>query len=369
MASTLFSPLALGSVTLTNRIAVSPMCQYSANDGVASDWHLQHLMTLAMSGAGLVVVEATGVERHGRISHGCLGLYSDACEYALAKVIAAARSVALPGTKFAIQLSHAGRKGSVHVAWERGKPLTPDDDAWPTIAPSAIAFGEDSPLPIALDEEGIVHTIAAFAEATRRAVRIGFDAIELHAAHGYLVHQFHSPIANRRDDAWGGDAQRRLRFPCAVAEAMRAAAPNHITLGARITGTDFIDGGLTVEDAAVLANHLKDRGFDYVCVSSGNIVAGGRPLSGPGFNVANAAHVKARTDMVVRTTGLIVTAAQAEEIVAERGVDQVALARAILDDPRWGWHAAEKLGAVLSLPPQYARAGAAMWPGAQMARG
>lgn len=369
MASTLFSPLALGPVTVPNRIVVGPMCQYSAHDGVASDWHLQHLMTFAMSGAGLVVLEATGVERRGRISHGCLGLYSDACEYALARVLAAARSVALPGTKFALQLAHAGRKGSVHVAWERGKPLTAADDAWPTVAPSAIPFGEGSPLPIALDEAGIARMIAAFAEATRRAARIGFDAIELHAAHGYLVHEFHSPISNRRDDAWGGDAQRRLRFPCALAEAMRAAAPAHVALGARITGTDFIDGGLDVEDAAVLANQLKDRGFDYVCVSSGNIIAGGRPASGPGFNVPNAARVKAESGMVVRTTGFIVTAEQAEEIVAERGIDQVALARAMLDDPRWGWHAAEKLGAKLSLPPQYARAAAAAWPGAQMARG
>ena len=280
-------------------------------------------------------------------------------------MIAAARSVALPGTKFAIQLGHAGRKGSVRVAWERGNALTSDDDAWPTVAPSAIAFGEGSPVPIALDEEGIARVIAAFAEATRRAARIGFDAIELHAAHGYLVHEFHSPISNRRDDDWGGDAQRRLRFPCAVAEAVRAAAPAHIALGARITGTDFLDGGLDVADAVVLANRLKDRGFDYVCVSSGNIVAGGRPASGPGFNVPNAAQVKAQSGLVVRTTEFIVTAMQAEEIVAERGVDQVAIARAILDDPRWGWHAAEKLGVPLALPPQYARAGAAAWPGAK----
>jgi 2,4-dienoyl-CoA reductase-like NADH-dependent reductase (Old Yellow Enzyme family) len=369
MASILFSPLALGPVTVPNRIAVSPMCQYAANDGVASDWHLQHLMTLAMSGAGLVVVEATGVERRGRITHGCLGLYSDACEYALARVIAAARSVALPGTKFAIQLAHAGRKASTRFPWQGGGPLAAGEDPWPTIAPSALPFGAEWPLPTELDEAGIDRLIAAFGEATRRAVRIGFDSIELHAAHGYLVHEFHSPLTNRRNDAWGGDAQRRLRFACAMAEAMRAAAPGHFALGARITGTDHIEGGLTVEDAAVLANHLKDRGFDYVCVSSGNIVAGSRPVWGPGFNVANAARVKAQTGMVVGTTGLIVTAVQAEEIVAQRGVDQVAVGRAILDDPHWGWHAAEKLGAALSLPPRYARADPAIWPGAQMARG
>ncbi|HWG05913.1 MAG TPA: NADH:flavin oxidoreductase/NADH oxidase [Beijerinckiaceae bacterium] len=368
MAPALFTPLALGPIEVPNRIAVSPMCQYSANDGVASDWHVQHLMTFAMSGAGLVALEATGVERSGRISLRCLGLYSDACEYALGRVLAAARSVALPGTKFALQLAHAGRKGSVHVAWERGKPLTAAEGAWQTLAPSAIPVGEGSPVPEALDEAGIERIIAAFADATRRAVRIGFDAIEMHAAHGYLVHEFHSPISNRRTDAWGGDEERRLHFPCAVADAMRAVTPKHIALGARITGTDFIDGGLTVDDAIVLAGRLEDRGFDYVCVSSGNIVTGGRPVSEPGFNVANAARVKAATRMAVRTTGFIVTPAQAEDIVAQGGVDQVAIARAFLDDPRWGWHAAEQLGAKISLPPQYARAAPAAWPGAEMAR-
>jgi 2,4-dienoyl-CoA reductase-like NADH-dependent reductase (Old Yellow Enzyme family) len=368
MSPTLFTPLALGPISVPNRIAVSPMCQYSANDGAASDWHLQHLMTFAMSGAGLVCLEATGVERHGRISPKCLGLYSDACEYALGRALAAARSVALPGTKFALQLAHAGRKGSVHVAWERGKPLTLAEDAWQTVAPSAIPVGEGSPMPTALDEAGIERIIAAFAESTRRAARVGFDAIEMHAAHGYLVHEFHSPISNKRNDAWGGDAERRLRFPLKVAEAMRAVTPAHVALGARITGTDFLDGGLTVEDAAVLANHLKDRGFDYVCVSSGNIITGGRPASEPGFNVENAAYVKKATGMAVRTTGFIVTPKQAEEIVAERGVDQVAIARAFLDDPRWGWHAAEQLGATIPFPPQYARSAPAAWPGAKMAR-
>ncbi len=220
-------------------------------------------------------------------------------------------------------------------------------------------------MPEALDEAGIARIIAGFADATRRAVRIGFDAIEMHAAHGYLVHEFHSPISNRRTDDWGGDSERRLRFPCAVADAMRAVTPKHIALGARITGTDFIDGGLTVEDSIVLADRFKDRGFDYVCVSSGNIITGGRPASGPGFNVANAAHVKTATGMAVSTTGFIVTPAQAEDIVAQRGVDQVAIARAFLDDPRWGWHAAEQLGAKITFPPQYARAAPAAWPGAQ----
>jgi len=369
MAPVLFTPLALGPIIVPNRIAVSPMCQYSANDGAASDWHLQHLMTFAMSGAGFVCTEATGVERAGRISLRCLGLYSDDCEYALGRALAAARSVALPGTKFGIQLAHAGRKGSVHVAWERGKALSTEEGAWPTLAPSAIAVGEGSPVPVALDEKGIERIIAAFGESTRRAVRIGFDAIEMHAAHGYLVHEFHSPISNHRNDGWGGDEERRLRFPCAVAEAMRAVTPKHIALGARITGTDYLDGGLKVEDAIVLAKRLKDRGFDYVCVSSGNIIIGGRPASGPGFNVENAAHVKAATGMAVSTTGMIVTPTQAEEIVAQHGVDQVAIARAFLDDPRWGWHAAEKLGAEIKLPPQYARAAPAAWPGAQMARG
>lgn len=344
------------------------MCQYSANDGCASDWHMQLAMNYGMSGAGTVVFEATGVTREGRISHGCLGLYSDACEYALTRVLHAARSVALPGTKFGIQIGHAGRKASTHVNWKGSGPLGPMDSPWRTVAPSALPYAEKWPVPAALDDDEIATIVAAFAEAGRRAARIGFDIVEIHAAHGYLVHAFHSPVSNKRTDRWGGSPEARLHFPRAVADAVRAAVPDHVAVGARITGTDYLEGGLTVEDAVTFARELKSRRFDYVCVSSGNIIHGGRPASGVGFNVPNAAKVRAEAGIVVRTAGLIAEPRQAEEIVAQRGVDQIAIARAQLDDPRWGWHAAEKLGVTLELPPQFRRVQTGQWAGAKLVR-
>src|SRR5215217_2273020 len=217
----LFEPLDIGPVRTPNRIAISPMCQYSAHDGCASDWHLQHLPMLAMSGAGLVMVEMTDVERHGRITHGCLGLYDDDNERALARALAAARAVALPGTRFGIQIAHAGRKGSARKPWEGGQALGPDEEPWPTVAPSPIPFDEGWPVPAELDSKRIARIRTAFAEATRRAVRIGFDVIELHMAHGYLLHQFLSPLANQRTDEWG----QVLRFPLAIAEAIAAEVP------------------------------------------------------------------------------------------------------------------------------------------------
>ncbi len=368
MTSVLFSPLEIGPVTVPNRIAIAPMCQYSANDGCATDWHLQLVMNYAMSGAGTVILEATGVTREGRISHGCLGLYSDACEYALGRVLQAARAVALPGVKFGIQLAHAGRKASTHVNWMGGGPLGPHESAWRSIAPSPIPYGENWHTPAEMDEREIDATINAFARAAKRAVRLGFDIIEIHAAHGYLIHEFHSPISNKRTDDWGGDAGRRLRFPLAVADAVRAETPAHVALGARITGTDYLEAGLTVEDAGRIATEFRKREFGYVCVSSGNVVAGGRPASGVAFNVPNAARVRREAGIVTRTAGLIAEAHQAEDIVATRGVDQIAIARAQIDDPRWGWHAAEKLGHKLELPPQARRVSVGSWPGAKLVR-
>jgi 2,4-dienoyl-CoA reductase-like NADH-dependent reductase (Old Yellow Enzyme family) len=344
------------------------MCQYSSNDGSATDWHLQLAMNYGMSGAGTVILEATGVTREGRITHGCLGLYSDANEYALQRVLHAARAVALPGTKFGIQIGHAGRKASTHVNWKGSGPLAAHESPWRTVAPSAIPYGENWHVPAELDEAEIQATIAAFADSARRAARIGFDIVELHAAHGYLLHEFHSPVSNKRTDKWGGTPEKRLRFPLEVAEAVRGALPDHVALGARITGTDYIEGALTADDAVTFARELKNRRFDYVCVSSGNIVNGGRPASGVGFNVPNAARVRAEAGIVVRTAGLIAEPHQAEEIVAERGVDQIAIARAQIDDPRWGWHAAEKLGVKLELPPQFRRVTLGQWPGAKLVR-
>jgi len=341
---------------------------YGAEDGCASDFHIQHVMRLAMSGAGLAVMEATAVEPVGRISPLCLGLWSDECEEALARVVAAARRWAPDGARLGVQLCHAGRKGSTPVPWERGGALTAENGAWPVVGPSAIAFGEGAQVPREMSEAEILATIDAFGEAARRAARIGFDVIELHAAHGYLIHQFHSPLSNLRTDAWGGDAERRLRFPLAAAEAVRAATPDHVALGARITSTDFDERGLAVEDACRLARELKERGFHYVCVSSGNIVAGGRPATGPGFNVERAAQVKQASGLVTRTVGFIPGPKEAEAIVASGAVDQVAFARAFLDDPNFGHHAAEALGAPVTMPGRYARAAAKAWPGAAQTR-
>jgi 2,4-dienoyl-CoA reductase-like NADH-dependent reductase (Old Yellow Enzyme family) len=366
--SHLFSPLAVGPIEVPNRVVVAPMCQYSAADGCATDWHLQHLMQLAISRAGMVVLEATAVERHGRISHGCLGLYSDANEAALARVLDPARRVAAPGTRFAIQIGHAGRKASSQRPWEGGKPLTPAEDAWPTVAPSAVPFNPDGPPPQALDAKGMERITAAFVQAAERAVRLGFDAIELHGAHGYLLHSFVSPLSNFRKDNYGGSLENRMRFPLEVARAVRVAVPRSIALGARITGTDWADGGLGAEDAVAFAAALKGAGLDYICVSGGGAVPNVRIALGPGYQVPYAAKVKAATGIVTRAVGLIATPEQAEAIIASGQADCVALARAFLDDARWVWHAAERLGAPGWMPPQYARVSRTQWPGAAMVR-
>jgi 2,4-dienoyl-CoA reductase-like NADH-dependent reductase (Old Yellow Enzyme family) len=364
----LFDPLTLGPVTLPNRVVVSPMCQYSAHDGSANDWHLQHLMQLALGRAGLVMVEATAVERAGRITHGCLGLYSDANETALARVLKAAMSVATPDTKFGIQIAHAGRKGSAERPWEGGRALGPDKNPWQTFAPSAIPFAPDWHTPEALDAAGLERVKAAFIQAVERAVRVGFDAIELHIAHGYLLHQFTSPLSNTRTDGYGGALENRMRFPLEVARAVRGVVPKSLMLGARITGSDWVEGGWTPDNAVAFAKGLKASGFDYACVSSGGLVATAKIPLGPNYQVPFAAKVRAEAGIATRAVGLIVEPAQAEAIVSSGQADCVALARGILDDPRWVWHAAERLGATVSYPPQYDRVRRTNWPGAAMAR-
>jgi len=368
MASILFSPLQLGSVSLPNRIAVAPMCQYSADDGCASDWHVQHLMNLGMSGAGLVILEATGVERSARITHGCLGLYSDANEAALERAVTAAKRVALPGTVFGVQLQHAGRKASSQRPWEGGGALKAGEDPWQTVAPSAIAFGDGWHTPHAFDDADVTRIVASFVRAARRAVRIGLEVIELHMAHGYFMHAVYSPLTNRRDDRFGGSRDGRMLLGSMIAEAVRDAVPDTVAVGARITGQDWIEGGLTVDDAIALSGRLKDLGLAYVCVSSGGLRPDARITVGPGYQVPFAREVRKATGITTRAVGLIADPHQAEEILASGAADQIALARAVLDDPRWGWHAAEALGEKLVLPPQYARSAAAVWPGAKLAR-
>lgn len=364
MTSHLFSPIKLAGLDLDNRIVIAPMCQYSADDGCVSDWHMTHLGMLANSGAALVIIEATGVERRGRITHGCVGLYSEAAEVALKRVIAHCHRIS--AAKFGIQLAHAGRKGSSQRPWEGGGPLRQGEDPWETIAPSAIPYGPGWHTPRAMTEADISQVLDAFACAALRAVRVGFDAIELHVAHGYLLHSFLSPIANKRTDQYGGTLENRLRFPVDVMRAVRGMVPSSIPVGARITGTDWMDGGITPDEAVALATAFKSVGCDYVDVSSGAVTAQTRTPTTPGYNVPIAEKIRREAGIATRTVGLIVTPQQAEDIVAAGKADMIAIGRGMLDDPHWGWHAAQALGAQVTRPRQYLRAGPALWPGAAL---
>jgi 2,4-dienoyl-CoA reductase-like NADH-dependent reductase (Old Yellow Enzyme family) len=362
--SSLLSPFKLGPIELSNRIVVAPMCQYSADDGCASDWHMSHLGMLANCGAGLVIVEATHVERHGRITHGCTGLYSDDNEAAMARVIAHCRRI---GTaKLGIQIAHAGRKASSQRPWEGGGPLKAESDPWQTIAPSAIPFGAGWHVPREATLEDIARVRAAFVDAAKRAARIGFDAIELHYAHGYFAHSFLSPVSNKRTDQYGGSLENRMRLGREIAQAVRAAVPKSIALGARITGSDWRDDGLSIDDAVTYSKALMADGLDYIDVSSGGVTADTRNPTTPGYNVPIAERIKREVGIATRVVGLIVTPAQAEAVIAEGKADMVAMARAILDDPRWGWHAAMKLGGDVPRVKQYQRVAPKMWPGAAM---
>jgi 2,4-dienoyl-CoA reductase-like NADH-dependent reductase (Old Yellow Enzyme family) len=365
MTSMLFQPIRLKNLELANRIAVSPMCQYSADDGSATDWHMMHVGMLTGSGAGLVVFEATAVEREGRISHGDLGLYSSENETALQRVVDHCRQYG--AAKLGIQLSHAGRKASSQKPWEGGRALATENGAWTTIAPSALPFGEGWHTPREMSRQDIERVTASHVEAAQRSLRIGFDVLEIHAAHGYLLHQFLSPVSNGRTDDFGGSGENRMRFPLEVARAVRAAWPQDRPLGFRITGKDWIEGGIGIEDAIAFAKALKDAGVDYVCVTSGGIAAGAAPAIGPGYQVGLAEAVRRECNIATRAVGLIATPKQAEEVIAEGKADMVALARAFLDNPHWAWRAARELGADVSMPSQYQRAASKVWPGAAYA--
>ena len=260
MTARLFTPIEIGGLSFRNRIAVSPMCQYSADDGSATDWHIGHWMSLAMSGAGMVTIEATAVERRGRITHGCLGLYSDDNEAAAQRTLAAARRVAPAGTRFGIQLAHAGRKASNRLPWQGGGPLRPDEDPWQTVGPSAIPFDEGWNVPTPLDEAGIARLVENFVAAAKRAERAGFDFVEIHGAHGYLIHEFLSPLSNKREDRYGGPLENRMRLLLEVARAVRAALPARMMVGARLSASEWTEGGFSVDEAVVAARALKDVG-------------------------------------------------------------------------------------------------------------
>ena len=359
----LFTPIELGGITLPNRVCISPMCQYSADDGSMTDWHLVHLGSMACSGAGLFVVEKTNVTREGRITHGCTGLYSDHNEAAMARAVAVYRGITK--NPIGIQIGHAGRKASAQVPWLGGKALGPAESPWPTVAPSAIAFGEGWHVPREFTKDDLRQLLEAYVAATLRAKRIGFDLAELHSAHGYLLHQFLSPLSNQRKDEYG---RNRMKFPLEVAAAVREVWPKDRALGIRINATDWVEGAWAPEDAVAYARELQRLGFDFICVSSGATVPHAKIPVAPGFQVSFAEKIRKEVGIKTRAVGMIADPEQAEDIIAAGKADMVAMARAILDNPRWVWHAAERFGVKVEYPPQYARAHHALWPGAAIAR-
>ncbi|WP_370302273.1 NADH:flavin oxidoreductase/NADH oxidase [Pseudooceanicola sp.] len=362
--STLFTPIDLGGLTLQNRIVVSPMCQYSAVAGTAQPWHLVHLGGLMLSGAGLVIMEATATEAAGRITHGCLGLYTDEHEAALSDLVA--KTKGLSGAAIGIQLAHAGRRASCRTVRDRqkGESLPPEEGAWQTWAPSAVGYDETWHTPKEMDADALNRVRRSFVEAAKRADRAGFDLIELHGAHGYLLHQFLSPVTNRRSDAYGGTLANRMRFILEIVAEVRAVWPRNKALGYRMNSTDWHPDGLTLEDAEVLARQLESAGVDYVVMSAGNLAPGCKiPPAAPGHQVDYAIRIKGATAMTVMAVGLIATPQLAECIIAGGDADMVAIGRGMLDDPRWGLHAAAALGVDVDYPDQYLRARPNNWIG------
>jgi NADPH2 dehydrogenase len=351
--SALFTPIQLRGLKLPNRIMVAPMCQYSAENGEANDWHFTHINTLALSGAAMFCIEATHVEAIGRITPGCLGLWNDATEAALKPILASVRKHS--PTAVAMQLAHAGRKGSSQRPWDGGQLIPPSEGGWQTVAPSAVPQKEGEAPPTALDTAGMARIREAFVAAARRAERLGIDALEVHGAHGYLLHEFLSPIANRRTDEYGGSLQNRMRYPLEVFDAVRAAFPDNKPVGIKVSATDWVEGGWDLAQTIEFAKELKKRGVDWIDVSSG----GASPLQkiplSPGYQVPFAQGVKEATGLTTIAIGLITEAKQAEEIVSSGNADMVALARGMLYDPRWGWHAAAELGGQVYAPHQYWR--------------
>ncbi len=351
--SQLFQPFKLGGLSLENRVVIAPMCQYSADEGAATDWHMIHLGHLALSGAGLLIIEATAVEPVGRITPADLGLYSDRTEEALARVLRAIR--AYSPIPVSIQLAHAGRKASCQVPWEGGKQIPRGEGGWQTVAPSAVPYDHGEASPEALDAAGLERVKDAFVAAARRAVRLGLDAIELHGAHGYLLHEFLSPLSNRRDDAYGGSLDNRLRFPLEIFDAVRAAVPAHVPVGIRVSASDWAEGGWDIEQTIALAHQLEKRNCAYIHASSAGLTPAQKITLRPGYQVPFAEALKRETTLPVIAVGLITEPAEAEDIVASGKADMVALARAMLFDPRWPWHAAAELGAQVHAPNQYLR--------------
>ena len=350
----LFQPITIGNATLANRIVIAPTCQYSAEDGKMTDWHLQHLGALAQSGAGVLTIEATAVLPEGRISYADVGLYDDATEAAMDRVLQGIR--AWSDMPIAIQLAHAGRKASTAKPWDGGAQIAPDQpNGWQTVGPSDLPYAETDTPPQALDAAGLARIRDGFAEAARRSVRLGIDAIQIHAAHGYLLHEFLSPLSNRRTDGYGGSLENRMRFPLEVFDAVRAAVPAGYPVTVRVSGTDWTPGGWDIDSTLAFARALEARGCDAIHVSSGGLDPRQQIPVGPNYQVALARAVKQAVTMPVIAVGLITEPQQAEAIVATGDADMIAIARAAIYDPRWPWHAAAELNARIKAAPQYLR--------------
>ena len=355
----LFDPLAVRGVTLPNRIGVSPMCEYSCKDGFANDWHLVHLGARAVGGAGLVFTEAAAVSPEGRIAPEDLGVWSEAHFEPLARIAAfIAQHGAVPG----LQLAHAGRKGSTFRPWSGNGVVMPAQGGWTPVGPDSNRFADNYPTPAPLSDSDIARIRDDFVAAAKRAVAAGFRVLEVHAAHGYLLHEFLSPISNQRSDGYGGSSENRMRFPLEVFAACRAAWPTHKPMGIRLSATDWVDGGWTPEETVAMAKRLKTLGCDYVDLTSAGLDPRQKIPLGPGYNVPFAEQVKREAAIRTMAVGMITDPHQAEQIIASGQADLVALARSMLLDPRWAWHAAQKLGVEAALPPNYARAHPKNWP-------
>ncbi|MFL6671968.1 MAG: NADH:flavin oxidoreductase/NADH oxidase [Massilia sp.] len=353
--SMLFSPISLGPLQLPNRIAIAPMCQYSADgNGMATDWHMIHLGHMALSGAALLILEATAVTPEGRISPDDLGLWSDAHMAALKPVIEAIRRYS--PIKVAVQLGHAGRKASSEVPWKGGAMIAPGQErGWQTVAPSALPHAQGETVPLALDVDGMRRIRDGFVAAARRANALGLDGIELHGAHGYLLHQFLSPVSNQRTDEYGGSLENRMRYPLEVFAAVREAVPARMAVGMRISASDWVEGGWDIEQSVRFSHELEKLGCHFMHVSSGGLSPAQKIPLAPGYQIEFAERIKRETNMPTIGVGLITEAGHAERILEQGQADMVALARAMLFDARWPWHAAAQLGAQVSAPPQYWR--------------
>lgn len=351
--SQLFSATHIGKLALENRIVIAPMCQYSASEGKATAWHRIHLGQLALSGAGLLIIEATAVEAIGRITPGDLGLWDNDTEAALRSVLEDVR--AYSPVPVGIQLGHAGRKASCAAPWQGGHQLALDQGGWETVAPSAEAFHDGERPPVSLNRDDLARIKQKFVESAKRAEKLGIELIELHAAHGYLLHQFLSPLSNHREDHYGGSLENRMRFPLEVFRAVREAVSDSIAVGVRISATDWVEGGWDNNQSIEFSKQIEAAGGDYVHVSSGGLAPQQSITVGPGYQLPFARDIRKEVNIPVIAVGLITEPKHAEAVLQEGTADLVALARAVLYDPRWPWHAAAELGDQASAPPQYLR--------------